>query len=145
MKLFSKYTIILTASLVVLSMSCSKMEDNGDLGGHWQLTEWRDNTGSAVVLDNSSQLFYTIQLELIQFRFKAKERYGCLAYFEHKGDSLIITKAFQQKANTDSLLQDMTSLKKYGVSADGRFKIDNLNSGNMTLRNELGTLNFIKY
>lgn len=121
------------------------MDKNGDLDGHWQMTDWRNNTDNSVVADKSSQLFYTIQLELIQIRFKTKEEIGCVALFEHRNDSLILTKAFQQKANTDSLLQDMSTLKKYGVSADGRFKIVSLSSDHMTLKNDEYTLKFLKY
>lgn len=139
------YLILILLSLMFLFQSCDKMDKNGDLDGHWQMTDWRNNADNSVVADKSSQLFYTIQLELIQIRYKTKEKYGCVALFEHRNDSLILTKAFQQKANTDSLLQDMSTLKKYGVSADGRFKIVSLSSDHMTLKNDEYTLKFLKY
>ena len=70
--------------------SCeNKRDQNGDLGGMWQLLEWR-NAQNQVVQDKSSRIFYSVQLQLIRLRNYETDKgdyYQC--YFRHTPDSLI--------------------------------------------------------
>ena len=43
--------------------SCAKMDDNGDLGGQWQLTEWRDKATGAIKATKETGIYYALQLE----------------------------------------------------------------------------------
>ena len=141
-------SIVFIVSIAVLAISsCDKMENAGDLAGNWQLTSWTDNATGAVKADNTKQIFYTVKRELLQIQKHEtghQDNFACLCLYQHKGDSLILTKAFQNKANTDSLVA-FSYLAKYGVAADGRFHIDLLNDDNMVLRNSENTLSFRKY
>ena len=130
--------------LVVALVSCDKMDCNGKLDGNWQLTEWRDIVSGDVVADNTSGIFYTVKLELIQFKSNAAGYYPYLAYFDHKGDSLIIGDVFHNQANTDSLVT-LGDLAQFGDDGSGRFLIRDLSSDRLVLTNRQNRLTFRKY
>ena len=138
---------ITTASIIIVMtifLSCDKMDENGALDGNWQLTEWRDaETDSIIATRYTYKLYYTVKLNLIKFQDMGHIASPfCLAYFRHKGDSLMIDRAFIRPDDTDIPLD---SLGKYGCPADGKFTILKLTHDNMTLKSELGTLHFRKY
>ena len=128
-------------------LSCDKMENAGNLAGNWQLTAWTDNATGEVKADKQDQIFYTVKRELLQIQKHQtghQDAFACLCLYEHKGDSLILTKAFQNQANTDSLVT-FSYLAKYGVDSDGKFRIDLLSDDDMVLRNSESTLKFRKF
>ena len=138
------YGILLALTLLV---SCNKMETAGDLAGNWQLTSMTDNTTGEVKADKTSQMFYTVKRELLQMHRYSTDpeyTYACLCRYEHRGDSLILTEAYENHSNTDSLVA-FTYLHKYGVTDDGRFRIVTLDGDNLVLRNAENTLSFRKY
>ena len=53
--------------LLALSACDNKRDHNGDLGGMWQLTEWRSPEGTTLAT-KADQIFYSVQLNLIRFR-----------------------------------------------------------------------------
>ena len=136
------------AGLVLLlsAMLCScenKRDHNGDLGGMWQLTEWRD-AQNQVVKDKYSRIFYSVQLQLIRLRdyHDVGDYYQC--YFRHTPDSLVIYRPTLYSAK-DSLVS-IGDLARYGVPADGGFRILVLNSDHMVLTSaDTLTLTFRKY
>ena len=69
-----KHTLYIIISVLVLA-SCSKADDNGDLGGNWQLTP---------------EVYFSVYTDMAQWRDVAKgEKY--MSYFQQRGDSLVLT------------------------------------------------------
>ena len=136
---------ILTPILLLLALSAcdNKRDHNGDLGGMWQLTEWRSPEGTTLAT-KADQIFYSVQLNLIRFRDYDDGTWGdyYLAYFRHTPDSLIVYRPVNYAKDSLVSLQD---LARYGVPANGRFHIDALNGDMMILSSPSGTINFRKY
>lgn len=139
-----KLSRIIPILILLCLLACDKMDDNGKLDGNWQLTRWTDNATGEVKADNSSKIFYTVKLQLIQFADQSSDDWPFIATFSHKGDSLILTNIYAHRANTDSIAS-ATDLQRFGVSSDGRFAINELTGSRMTLRNSTNTLTFRKY
>ena len=136
---------ILISILMVLALSAceNKRDDNGPLGGMWQLTEWRSPEGTTLAT-KADQIFYSVQLKLIELRDYNDGTWGdyYLAYFRQTPDSLIIYRPVNYAKDSLVSLRD---LARYGVPADGRFHIDALNRDMMILSSPAGTINFRKY
>ena len=136
---------ILTPILLLLTLSAcdNKRDHNGDLGGMWQLTEWRSPEGTTLAT-KADQIFYSVQLNLIRFRDYDDGTLGdyYLAYFRHTPDSLIVYRPVNYAQDSLVSLHD---LARYGVPANGRFHIDALNGDMMILSSPSGTINFRKY
>ncbi len=129
--------------LLALSACDNKRDHNGDLGGMWQLTEWRSPDGTTLAT-KEDQIFYSVQLNLIRFRDYDDGTWGdyYLAYFRHTPDSLIVYRPVNYAK--DSLVS-LTDLARYGVPANGRFHIDVLTNDLMVLTSSEGAINFRKY
>ena len=136
---------ILISILMVLALSAceNKRDHNGDLGGMWQMTEWRNPAGTTIAT-KEDRIFYSVQLELIEFRDYNDGTWGdyYLAYFCQTPDSLIVYRPVNYAK--DSLVR-LNDLQRYGVPADGRFHIDALTDDKMVLSSTEGTINFRKY
>lgn len=136
---------ILTPILLLLTLSAcdNKRDHNGDLGGMWQLTEWRSPEGTTLAT-KADQIFYSVQLNLIRFRDYDDGTLGdyYLAYFRHTPDSLVVYRPVNYAKDSLVSLHD---LARYGVPANGRFHIDALNGDMMILSSPSGTINFRKY
>lgn len=136
---------ILTPILLLLTLSAcdNKRDHNGDLGGMWQLTEWRSPDGTTLAT-KADQIFYSVQLNLIRFRDYDDGTWGdyYLAYFRHTPDSLVVYRPVNYAKDSLVSLHD---LARYGVPANGCFHIDALNGDMMILSSPSGTINFRKY
>ncbi len=119
----------------------SKWDENGDLDGMWQLTEWRDRTSGMVLKTNADSVYYCVQLKLIKFQNMAQQFYY-LCYFTQTPDSLIIGKVTTWPTNEEKAF---TELAPYGVPANGRFHIDALSRKHMRLSSDDAFLTFRKY
>lgn len=141
--IFPAALLFLPLIIWTLSACDSKRDHNGDLGGMWQLTEWRSPSGTTLAT-KTDQIFYCVQLNLIRFRDYDDGTLGdyYLAYFRHTPDSLIVYRPVNYAKDSLVSLQD---LARYGVPADGRFHIDALNGDMMILSSPAGTINFRKY
>lgn len=142
-RLVSRALAVLTLACLPLVSCENKRDHNGNLGGMWQLLEWRDAQGQ-VFKDKRSRIFYSVQLSLIRLRDynDAGDYYQC--YFRHTHDSLIIYRPTLYSAK-DSLV-GMDHLARFGVPADGGFGIQVLNSDHMVLTSaDTLTLVFRKY
>ncbi len=121
-------------------LSCENMRDhNGDLGGMWQLLEWKKDT--TVVATNEDGIYYHFELKLMELRHLG-DGYYYLARFTHTNDSLIVGEVYSQPF--DSIVS-ISDLKKFGVPEDGRFHVDALSDSRMILSSEEGTMKFRKY
>lgn len=139
-----KSTILsLSVLLLITFFSCeNKRDNNGDLGGNWQLLEWRD-AQNQVVKDKTSGIFYGVHKTLFQFKDGAYDTKGYfLSYFKHAPDSLIFYHIVNYPTDT---LATPKALEYYGVPASGRFHIDRLDADNMVLSTKDRVLVFRKY
>ncbi len=132
------YIATLLAFLLVAS-SCSKRDDNGDLGGMWQLTLWTNTQGDTLAT-NKQSIYYHFQLNLMKVQRSGYNYY--LMRFSHQGDSLLVGEVYSQPY--DSIV-GIEALSPFGVPADGRFHIDGLSDSRMQLSSPTGTLRFRKY
>lgn len=137
-------TLLALILACLLLPSCeNKRDNNGDLGGMWQMLEWR-NADNQVVKDKRARIFYSVQLRLIRLRDynDGGDYYQC--YFRHTPDSLVIYRPTLYSAK-DSLVS-LDRLARFGVPSDGAFRIQALNSDRMVLTSsDTLTLVFRKY
>lgn len=140
MKILNIFTLALTITFTLTS--CSKQDDNGDLGGMWQLTEWKSLTDGSIVADKNDALFYSVQLDLMKFSIHNDISTYHLARFSHHNDSLFIGDAYARPSETKVGYED---LQKYGVPPSGAFAIDHLSHKNLILRTDDAILRFRKY
>lgn len=126
----------------MLCPSCeNKHEDNGDLAGMWQLTQWR--AGDDLMADKTAGIYYTISRQLMKIQKQNTENsYICRQ--ERQGDSLILN-TFTQYINSKDSIIPTASLHSMGIPADGRFRIDILKHDHMQLSSGINTLQFRKY
>lgn len=138
-----KSSILLILLLLLTLFSCeNKRDNNGDLGGNWQLLEWRD-AQNQVVKDKTSRIFYAIHKNLFQFKDAAYYTNGYyLSYFKHTPDSLIFYHIVNYPTDT---LATPEALAPYGVPESGRLHIDRLDADNMVLSEKDRVLVFRKY
>lgn len=150
------HTIILSTLATLLLMSCENFRDNnGDLGGMWQLTQWRTRSSSgeidSLVADNiyeNSQapnprkIYYCIHNSVLQFEDASRDRrFFYFATFEH-AENLLRIKTIVDKGDT---VRTFLEAKDFGVPADGIFHINTLNNKNLTLTFDGNELYFRKY
>lgn len=125
--------------LGALASACdNKRDDNGDLGGMWQLTLWTDADGDTIA--TKGEVYFHFQLDLMKVQRKGYKEY--LARFSHQGNSLVVGAAYAMPF--DSLVS-RDQLTPFGIPADGRMHIDGLSGSRMQLTSPLGTLRFRKY
>ena len=135
------YLIYIGVAAAMCTACESKWDENGDLDGMWQLTEWRDRASGAVVKTNADSVYYCVQLKLIKFQNMAQTSYY-LCYFTQTSDSLVIGKVTTWPANEEKTFAE---LAPYGVPANGRFHIDALSKKRMRLSSNAAFLTFRKY
>ena len=111
--------------------SCEKMDDNGDLGGNWQLISWERLSDGSLVATNADSIFYTFQGKLMKTQRMSQPDFF-LATFRTTADSLV-------------MLIAPSALSAYGVSPSGRFHFDHLSSSRLVLSTETSRLTFRKY
>ncbi|MCF0197652.1 MAG: lipocalin-like domain-containing protein [Bacteroidaceae bacterium] len=139
-----RHTLLaLLASALLLLASCStRTDENGDLGGMWQLVARRAADGT--VMTNAPVVYYRIQFSLMQLT-PLHNGVAPFSHFLHTPDSLILLDAFDntQKDSVRIPFADLTDY--YGVPANGRFRIDLLDADVLHLSSAAGTLRFRKY
>lgn len=156
----SKLLLIYVSATLSL-LSCEDFhENNGDFGGMWQLVEWRTTRPSTGEIDsiaatNKDGFYYSIHQELIQFthirntEVSVSEDYRnpttfygrFYAYFKRTDTTLTIYNV----VNVNDEPREPKDLAKFGVPADGIFKIENLDNQIMMLSYEGNVLFFRKY
>lgn len=148
----------------ILTGSCENFrDDNGDLGGMWQLTGWMTRSSSGTIdslvanniygdagVANPRKIYYSVHNQVIQLQDATQSRldfYFCS--FSHRNDSLIL-KTVVDKA--DNLIADYAdpnrsylALKDFGVPGNGIFHIDVLNEDALVLSSPDDILTFRKY
>lgn len=135
-----KRTISFFLLLALLLTACeNKRDNNGDLGGMWQMTLWRNPQGDTLATKHTA-IYYYFQLNVM--KVQRKDHPYFLMRFIHTEDSLLVGTTFAQPF--DSIV-GRDQLLLYGVPTDGRFHIDALSNNLMQLSGKSGTLQFRKY
>lgn len=138
--------IVILASLFALT-SCDRLTDNnGDLGGMWQLTSWltrNSETGNIdkPVADKTDNIYYSVHRTLFRFSKNSATNYH-LATFEHTASTLTFRNIVHFPSDDVCTAAD---LAKYGVPASGTFHIDVLNDDELVLSDPDNVLTFRKY
>lgn len=140
MKVLFRLSIFLLCATAL--MSCDKVDDNGDLGGMWQLTEWKNSADGSIVATKQDAIFYSVQLDLMKFSRNNDISNYHLARFSHRGDSLFIGKVYARPNDNEVSIAE---LSKYGVPTLGAFAIEELSAKKMVLRSTQAVLRFRKY
>ncbi len=133
---------------VLSSCETSYADNNGVLGGMWQLESWNvtDEEGdTSVKATKEDGIYYSIQREFIQFSQTTKDnnnyyrrmfgRMSCSA------GKMVITNILTAK-NEPATLDDVS---QYGVPADGVFVIESLSKERLVLSYKNNKLCFRKY
>lgn len=128
----------------LMCLSCeNKHDDNGALGGMWQMTEWVDPYSKTVcTVDDQIYLSFRNQLARFQKMPRGAVDYF-LSYFCVQGDSI----SFYHIINypTDTLCRN-SELQPYGIGPNAAMKIEKLSSGTLILSNmETGRITYRKY
>lgn len=127
--------------------SCENMrDDNGDLGGMWQMTEWRVNaTDEIKEVDPEDLLYYGIHRDLMKI-YKADGNKGqYIVPFKQAPGKLILSGVYSITP-TDSLIQfSDPRLSSFAIPEDGTFDILQLNEKKLVLHTQDYTLSFRKY
>lgn len=133
--------LILCLTLALSLTACQKMDDNGDLGGTWQLLSWETKADGRVVATKEDRIFYYFQGELMKTQILTEEL-SYLSTFHTTPDSLIVDRVYMRPNDT---LVPVDSLRRYGATASGRFHFDVLSADRLVLSNEDNVLTFRKY
>ena len=132
---FFIFTLLLT--------SCFRTETNGEFGGNWQMTEWKQlSNDSLIATNNDVQLHYTIHRDLIKFQNYTQSYEYYLATFHLTTDSLCIDNIYHSPIDTLVLFDELSLM---GIDSTGRFLIEHLTSEKMVLKNAAYQLKFRKY
>lgn len=139
-----KAWLVLALFALFALAACDNMRDNnGDLGGMWQLTEWRDKATLEVKANKDSAIYYSFHRDLMKiqnYRHKGAEFF---MYFTHAGQTLTVDSAYQFNPRDKRVPLD--DLAPYGVPADGRFSVLQLTDERLVLDAPTHTLTFRKY
>ena len=139
------YLLLITASIILTLGACEfETSNNGNLDGNWQLTEV-DTLHTGGIKDMKAlQIFYAIQMRLINVSAFNDPNVGGNYYFhfEHQGDSLI----FKTANSEGKTMYTTEQLQPFGLNKEAeRFKIISLSSNNMILKSEMLILKFRKF
>ena len=136
--------IFISIAICILC-SCDKLDENGNLDGNWQLTEWRDlKTDEVLETNETSKIYYTVKLNLLKMQ-DFSLRVSATTYnsqFCVRGDSLVLTQSYSRPLDN---IVAFDSLAAYGCPADGRFKISTLTSTSLVLQTDNSRLSFRKF
>ena len=117
----------------LLTVSCQKADDNGELGAFWKLLEVEYHADASKSDHRQQSLFLAVQLNLMQFSCNGLH----YARFQHQGDSLFI----QIIGDADDGF-----LENFGLDGpELRFLIEKLNRNSLVLKSEYSTLYFKKF
>lgn len=117
------------------------MDNNGDLGGAWQLLSWQDAETGDIVAEKSARIYYYFSRQLLRMQ-RLDEAFYYLSTFHRAADSLFLDAVYSSPYDSTATYTD---LAPYGVSSTGRFRIVSLSGNSLVLSNEKSLLTFRKY
>ncbi len=152
-----KRNILFSLIVVLVLSACDKLPKNGDLDGMWQLMTI-EKTGMSPENVKSKKLYYSFQLDLVQFNDAntQSDRTAYYAYFNHKGDSLSLNTLCKPCTNesedddnvpfTQEEIEVQQVMASWGIyTLNPRFKVMKLDSDAMILQSEEVRLTFRKF
>lgn len=123
-----KHTLYIILGVLILA-SCSKADDNGDLGGNWQLTP---------------EVYFSVYTDMAQWRDVSKggaEKY--MSYFQQRGDSLILILSdgtpgmYRSDGSSDTPVTDAALIPSYiPMPSNFAYKVVSLTSTELVLSAE---------
>ncbi len=135
-------TLLLSMALALTLTACDKVDENGDLGGMWQLlSQTRRDAPDVAVRTADDRIFFSFRNELLKTQCMSENEYF-LSLFRHHGDSIFLDSSYAVPG--DSLVSP-EALARYGVDATGRFRVESLTSERLVLSNAESVLTFRKY
>ena len=152
MKIIQRTFSFFTALFFICS--CEDFRDhNGDLGGMWQLVEWKvlsdDKENAIIKATNADGIYYSIHRNLIQFTHCLPDAplyqgYSdrILGYMEISGNQLVVKNIVY---NYDDQFADNKKRAEYGIPEDGIYTILSISNKKLVLKYNDNTLTFRKY
>ncbi len=131
-----------------------EMSDNGDLDGYWQFTHVDSLQTGGTADMRYSQLFWSVQLNLLEIRNNLDVFRSVLFRFDKSGDRLRLWNPIANIKNiSDSIITDTAAFTPYYIrctlNADNTLEtnllVRKLNSDEMILQNDDYQLYFRKY
>lgn len=137
------YILYVFICIIAISGCENKRDNNGDLGGMWQMTEWRDNNGN-IKANKEDQIYLCFRKELARFMQMPKgQTYYFLSKFDMNGDSIRFHHIVNYPTDT---IGGPWELRPYGIASNAAMRIETLNNDKLILSNkETGTLIYRKY
>ena len=137
-----KHLLLSFLLLFALAFSaCTKEDNNGDLGGNWQLLCWQSLPDGTTTATNADGIYYTIHRSTLRLRrLDLADTY--LASFAVRGDSLILDRVFLSPFDEPARPAD---LAPFGFAPTGRMCIVSLSSDRLVLQSDAARLTFRKY
>ena len=134
-------TAFCISAFALTTTSCDKLDCNGELDGMWQMTKWENKYNGYVYATKNDNIYYHVKLELMKIQ-KIGYPFVYLTTFHYTKDSLYIDEVYSQPFDS---ICPYDPLKVFGVTDEGRFKINSLDNSYMELENNLYILKFRKY
>ncbi|MBP5338619.1 MAG: lipocalin-like domain-containing protein [Prevotella sp.] len=147
-----QYIRLLPLALLALLTACDMhSSDNGELDGYWQM-HTVDTLGGKSADIRSEKIFWAVQadlLEMVQLKGDiTSHRYKDMVFrFQLNNGELRVSNPFWKARNIgDEPITDVEDVKPYGLSEINQtFRVEQLNSSDMTLSTDHLRLHFRKY
>lgn len=155
---------IFTILVVMLSTSCEDFRDhNGDLGGQWQLTQWRTRSSSGQIdslvatnivddpaVANHYNLYYSIHSDVLLIQEVSTSFFNINYFFSITltDKAIKLGNIVDKEGNVPDEMknsEDFAPLADFGVPADGCYTIDKLSKDYLQLSFKDNILCFRKY
>lgn len=146
------------AMIFVSITSCENYrDDNGSLGGYWQLQEWRTRSTSGAIdslvttnTNDTLRLYYAFHRNI--FQVYNADNYSNIAYlskFQRTNDSIFLGDIADYDGNllvdTNTPQPNYNLFKSYGIPQDGKFKYSQNNNDNLILSSKNDILILRRY
>ena len=139
------YIFILLAMLTFALAGCDKWDENGDLDGHWQLTEWRDQDGN-IKATKQDMMFYSFQLKIASFKKNTEEQLYIRSSMEASSEQIRIYDPIEYAGGGHDAILPMAVLAPFGIPEDGILRVETLTGSTMVLTtSRRDVLTFRKY
>lgn len=151
------YSILMLVTTFAAILSCENYRDNnGSLGGNWQLLEWRTRSTSgtidSLVTDNNNdtlRLYWSIHRDVFQIRNAITPGAVYLFSYERTQDSIFLKEASEyygkSLVDTSDPTHNYALFEQYGVPLDGRFQYRQNGDDNLILSSKNDILVFRRY
>lgn len=136
-----KKFLFISIICLIACTSCDKIDNNGDFGGMWQMTEWKQLSDGEIIADKYDGIYWNVQLDLMKFGLGHSTGFY-LARFKKTSDSLFIGTIYLPPKDD---IVGYDAVMSYGVPADGKFAIEKLTKQALVLRSNEAILTFRKY